>query len=232
MKNKKIAVIGLGDFGKQLVRCLNDEGHEIIAIDKNIDHINEIKDFCTNAIAIDSTDETAMKAQGLEEMDYVVLAVADDFETLIITSDILKNLGVKEIIARYQTELHIRILKMLGITNIFNPEEKAARNMSEMFVHSNIKGSMIISEEFRIAELLVPSFFIGKSVSEVGLKEKHNLLLITVKRLKSITKLKRRSDDQIIETLGIPSANTVFREKDIMVVFGNHLDVEKFLNII
>lgn len=232
MNTKKIAVIGLGDFGRELVKCLYEEKHEVIAIDKNMDLVEEIKDVCTNAVCLDSTDESAMEAQGLEDFDYVILATADDFETLVITSDILRRIGVKEIIARYQTPLHIRILKMLGITHIFNPEERAAKNMAEMFSHANIKGSIILSEDYRIAELLVPEFFNGKNIMEIKLKEKYNLLLITIKRHKNISKNKRREDDVILETLGIPSAETVFRSKDIMVVFGNHKDVEKFLSII
>ncbi|MDX1961482.1 MAG: TrkA family potassium uptake protein [Leptospiraceae bacterium] len=231
MKRKKIAVIGLGDFGKELVKCLHEERHEVIAIDKEMELIDEIKDFTTNAIRMDCTDEQAMKAQGLEEFDYVILATADDFETLIITSDILKRIGVKEIIARYQTELHVRILKMLGITSIFNPEERAAKNMAEMFAHANMKGSMMISEEFRIAELLVPEIFVGKTLEEVKLKEIYSLLLITIKRYKQ-TAGKRKEDAPTLETMGIPNNKTTFKTNDIMVVFGNHDDVEKFLNSI
>lgn len=232
MTRKKIAVIGLGDFGKELVKCLYEERHEVIAIDKEMELIDEIKDYCTNAICLDSTDENAMVAQGLEEMDYVILATADDFETLVITSDILKRIGVKEIIARYQTSLHVRILKMLGITQIFNPEERAAKNMAEMFGHANIKGSIIVSEDYRIAELVVPEFFNGKTVSEVKLKDKFNLLLLTIKRAKSTGRAKRRDDELMLEPLGIPSADTAFKSRDIMVVFGSHEDVEKFLNMI
>ncbi len=230
MNKKKIAVIGLGDFGIELVKSLYNEGHEVIAIDKDIDRVDMIKDYSYNAISIDSTDEQAMKSQGLDELDYVILAVADDFETLIITADILKRIVVKEIIARYQTDLHIRILKMLGITNVFNPEERAARNMSEMFGHSSIKGSIILSENYRIAELLVPEFFEGKTIFEIGLKEKYNLLLITIKRTKQTVKGKRKDDEIKIETIGIPNSETSFRNKDIMVVFGLHENIEKFLN--
>jgi trk system potassium uptake protein len=232
MKRKKLAVIGMGDFGKELVKSLYEEGHEVIAIDKNMELIDDIKDNCTNAVCLDATDENVMRTQGLEDMDYVILAIADNFETLIITSDILKRIGVKEIIARYQTPLHIRILKMLGITHVFNPEERAARNMAETFSHSSMKGSIILTENFRIAELFVPEFFNGKTLTEVKLKEKYNLLLITIQRYKRTGNHKRKSDDQVLETVGIPANNTVFRAGDIMVVFGSHNDIEKFLSLI
>jgi trk system potassium uptake protein TrkA len=230
MKHKKIAVIGLGGFGKELVKSLYEEGHEVVAIDRAMELIEEIKDYCTNAICMDATDEQSMKAQGLDNFDYVVLAIADDFETLILTSDILKRIGVKEIIARYQTELHIRILKMLGITHIFNPEERAAKNMAEMFRHKNMRGNLIIAENYRIAEMVVPEFFVGKTLAEVKLKEIYKLLLITIKRTKHNPKYKRKEDATTYETQGIPSFNMTFKEGDIMVVFGEDDDVEKFLD--
>lgn len=229
MKKRKIAVIGLGDFGQQLVKCLHEERQEVVAIDKDMDLIEDIKDYCTDAIRMDATDEAAMRALGLDDFDSVVLAVADDFETLIITSDILKRIGVREIIARYQTELHVRILKMLGITHIFNPEERAARNMAEMFRHSHLKGNMIIADDFRIAEIVVPDFFIGKALTDVKLKEAHQLLLVTIKRYKTATKQKRKDDNPIQETIGIPPNNFIFRHGDIMVVFGKDDAIEKFL---
>ncbi|MCE9501004.1 MAG: TrkA family potassium uptake protein [Leptospira sp.] len=232
MKKNKIAVIGLGDFGKELVKQLFLEKHEVVAIDKEMLTIDEIKDHCTNAICLDATDEHALRAQGLEEMDFVILATADDLETLVITADILRQLGVKEIIARYKTELHIRILKMLGITNIFNPEEKAARNMAEQFGHSSIKSSLIISEEFRIAELVIPELFAGKTVEEIQLKENYNLLLITIKRMRHNLQAKRKSDEMKQEVLGIPQKTTVFRSNDIITVFGKHEHVEEFLNTV
>ncbi len=235
MRKKKIAVIGLGDFGKKLVLCLYEEGHEVLVVDKDMDLIDGIKDSCTRAIRMDATDEIGMRSLGLEDFDYVVLAVADDFETLIITSDILKKIGVKEIIARYQSELQVRILKMLGITHVFNPEERAAKNMAEMFRHSHLKQSFVISESaegdsFRIAEIVVPEFFVGKTLAEVKLKETHHLLLITIKRFKQHPKFKRKEDSQILETLGIPPNNFIFRNNDIMVVFGHNDAIENFLD--
>lgn len=201
----------------------------MIAIDKDEEVIHDIRNDCTNAVCLDSTEADALKSQGLDEMDSVILAVADDFETLIITADALKRIGVKEIHARYQTDLHVRILKMLGITNIFNPEENAAKNMGEQFGYSNIKGNTIISDEYRISDVIIPEFFVGKTIEEVGLKENYNLHLITVKRYRANPKAKRRNDDMIQEVLGIPSKTLPFRSKDIISVFAKHEDVEYFL---
>lgn len=101
------------------------KGHEVLAIDNIHEEIEEIKDKCTAAVCLDATDENALRSQGLEDMDAVLISVAEKFEILIICADILKRLGVKEIYAGYKTPLHKRILRMICIQHIFNPEKKS-----------------------------------------------------------------------------------------------------------
>lgn len=231
-KRKKIAVIGLGDFGMVLVKCLNKEGHEVIAIDSEAERIEEIKDNCSDVAIMDSTDEAAMKNMGFKDFDRVILAVANDFETLMVTADILRNtLNLNNITARYQTELQKRLLKSsIGIVDLFNPEETAAMNMAEQFDHQLMRKSFILSDNFRIAEFQIPRSFIGRTLAEINLKEDYKLLLITVKRFRASEKSNRSTDIKDIEPIGIPEQSIIFRENDIIVVFGNHTDIEDFFD--
>jgi trk system potassium uptake protein TrkA len=222
MNRKKIAVIGLGEFGLILVKCLHREGHEVIAIDKSMDLIDDIADHCTTAVCLDSTDEKAMHSQGLEEMDAVILASADNLEMMVVTIDILKKIGVKEIVARYKNELQIRILNMFGITKTFNPEERAALNMAEQFSHHSMRMSTILTDEYRIAEIDVPPIFVGKSLSESHLKEEYRLNIVTIKR-RDPRNLSRE------EIIGIPISSTVLQKNDILILFGKHDDIDRFL---
>lgn len=229
-KRKKIAVIGLGDFGLVLVKCLNKEGHEVVAIDTDEDRIEAVKEDCSDVAIMDSTDEVAMRNMGFDEFDRVILAVAKNFEKLMVTADILTRiLNLKNITVRYQTELQKRILKhTIGITDLFNPEETAAMNMAEQFDHRLIRKAIIISDNFRLAEFQVPRSFVGKSLEELKFKETFRLLLVTVKRLKVGEKSNRSTDDKELEPIGIPDQSIVFKESDIIVVFGNHIDLEDF----
>lgn len=228
MRAKKIVVIGLGDFGRQLVRALYREGHEVTAIDRDLQTIEDIADECTNAVCLSSTDEKAMRSQGLEDMDAIILASAESFETLIVTADILKKIGVKEIIGRYRNDLQIRILRMLGVSSIYNPEETAARNMAERFHHEGIKTSIFMSESHRVAEIVVPSSITGLSLIDSRLREDFRLNLITIKRPRK--KIKGNHRGETDEILGLPDANFVFEEGDILIVFGTHHDIDRFLD--
>lgn len=182
MIRKKIAVIGLGDFGLELTRRLFEEGHEVLAIDRNMESVERIKDECAEAVCMDSNDESALRAQGLEEMDAVILTHSSNFETMLITADLCRSIGVRQIVARYRTGLHKRILQMLGIENIFNPEERAARNMAESFSHVDFHQTVNVWEHYQLTEIKIPTALIGLSLEESGLRESYNLNVLAVRR--------------------------------------------------
>ncbi|TGL56274.1 TrkA family potassium uptake protein [Leptospira ognonensis] len=229
MERKKIAVIGIGSFGKLFAKYLFQEGHEVLAIDKREDIIQDIKDFTTVAVSLDATDESALRSQAIEEMDIVVLAIADDFQTSVICADILKKIGAKNIYARYQTDLQQKILSLLGIANLFNPEERAARSMSEMLGYSSVKSNFLVSEEYSVVEVNVPKRYIDKTIAEADIRHKYEINIITIKRYIVNKESKRASDSKIEKILGIPKGSMTLRENDILVIFASQQSLNKFL---
>ncbi len=229
MERKKIAVIGLGSFGKLLAVYLTQEGHEVLAIDKSQEVILEIKEAVTFVACLDATEENAMRAQGIHEMDIAVIALAEDFQTSIICADILKKLGIKDIYARYQTALHKRIFELLEVVNTFNPEEKAAKSMSEILGHSKVKSAFLVSDEYSVSEIVLPIRCIDKKISELDLRSKFSLNIVTIKRPKKDGGFKRASDKKADTILGIPLGEMVLQENDILVIFGAQKDINRFL---
>ncbi|TGK90057.1 TrkA family potassium uptake protein [Leptospira bourretii] len=229
MQRKKIAVIGIGSFGKLFVRYLFDDGHEVIAIDKDPIIIDSIKDYVTIAVTLDATDEHALQSQGISEVDYAVIALADDFETSIICAESLKKCGVKNIYARYQTELQMKVLALLGIKDLFNPEEKAARSMAETLSFSGMRSSFLLSDEYSVVEVTVPKRYINQTIADADLRHKYNINVITIKRPTINKDTKRASDSKSEKILGIPHGNTILKEEDIIVLFGSQTDLTRFL---
>ncbi|MCG6139860.1 potassium channel family protein [Leptospira mtsangambouensis] len=229
MQRKKIAVIGIGSFGKLFVRYLFDDGHEVIAIDKDPIIIDSIKDYVTIAVTLDATDEHALQSQGISEVDYAVIALADDFETSIICAESLKKCGVKNIYARYQTELQMKVLALLGIKDLFNPEEKAARSMAETLSFSGMRSSFLLSDEYSVVEVTVPKRYINQTIADADLRHKYNINVITIKRPTINKDTKRASDSKSEKILGIPHGNTILKEDDVIVLFGSQTDLARFL---
>ncbi|PJZ71340.1 potassium uptake system NAD-binding protein [Leptospira perolatii] len=225
MKKKKIAVIGLGDFGIELVKRLHEDGHEVTAVDQDEVKVDKIKDECTYCVTIDSTDESELREHGLEDMDTVVIAIGDNFENLIVTADVLRRMNVKSIYARYQYDLDKRVLKMLGIENLFNPEEQAARSMAEQLGHTGVKGVTAIGEDFRMLEIILPKGMSGKTLAQCKFREEWNLNLVTVKRPKKALKKGAAIED----VLGIPQPDLILKQNDVLVLFGKQKDLEKLI---
>lgn len=218
VNRKKFAVIGLGDFGSNLVRFLAEEGQEVVAIDIDIEKVDDLKDIATEALCLDSTDDRALKSLSLHEFDAVVLAAADNFETLMITADLIKKMGVDKIYARYRTELHKRLLALLGIHRCFNPEERAAKNMAEQLSYGeSILTSLQLRGDLRLIEATAPSSIVGLSLRDTGMREKYALNLVAIQRSR------QRGETEI------PTSRTIIHDKDILIIFGHQSDIESFL---
>lgn len=224
MKNRrrKIVVIGLGEFGRRLVPSLYSEGHEVLAIDSNMEQVEAIKDQCTVAVCIDCTDEKAMRELDLASFDTAIIAISENFETLLVAADILKKIGITEIIARYRSELQKRILNMLGIQEIFNPEQKAAASMAEMFRYEGVHDSFLVGQEYRIVEVAAPEGIHGLKVGDLDIREKYQLNLITIRR-----RLKDKTEKKV---LGIPQKDSVIYSGDDLLLFGKTEHIDRFLD--
>lgn len=226
---KKIAVIGLGSFGKLLVKSLYDEGHEIVAIDKSLDEVEEIATFNQTSFQADCREKDILVKHDILSMDSVVLTMSDSFEDMLITIDRLQEVGVKSILARYKTPLQKKILQLMGVVDVFNPEETAAMNLAERLRYDSLKNAIRLDGEFQIDEVQVPKRIVGKTLDEIKLLETYNLTLVTIKRLSSDPKHHRASDEKKYSILGIVPYDTIFKQEDTLLIFGKEKDLNLFL---
>jgi trk system potassium uptake protein TrkA len=214
---KKIAVIGLGDFGKALVKKLNQDGHEVTAIDRDLKTIEDIKDYCTHAVCLDSTDETSLLAQGIRDMDLIYLTSSANFEALIVTTKILEKHCPKErIIVRYRNEIQKEILeKMFNIHKIFNPEEEAAKNMSLLAKHHIIGKSYSIFDNYEIIEVQVPKKYLDKPIKDIDIRSVYNINILMIKQ----------KDKEIDVTPEYKLTN-----EDVLLIFGRQDNIKRFID--
>lgn len=229
MAIKKFCVIGLGYFGYNLAVRLNDLGTEVLVIDNHQEIIDEIHEKVTHAICMDSTDPKAMKGLGLEEMDAVIVAIGENFESSILTTALLQEIGVKKIYNRVISVVHERLLKLMNVTELLVPEAEAAEHLVKRLVMPGLIESYQISKEFGIFEIPVPKSFIGKNLLELNLRQKYNVNLITFKKI-----LKKRGfltigERDEVEVAGVPSPEDIITEKSILVLFGRDKDIKNLI---
>jgi trk system potassium uptake protein TrkA len=225
----RFAVIGLGQFGESIARTLSDSGAEVLAIDIDLDKVEAIKDDVAYAVALDSTDVKALKAQNIQDMDAIVVAIGENFEGLLLTTVLLLELEVERIIARAANSQQRMILEKMGIEEILSPEETVGKTVAEMLLHPNMKSFLPLPDDYEIVEINTPARVVDQTISEIGLREKYNLNLITVKRLYD-EKVEGQLQ-QVEHIIGVPRADTFLKETDIMIILGKSKDVNKFIEV-
>lgn len=225
----KFAVIGLGQFGTSIARTLAGRGAEVLAIDINLDKVEAMKDDVAYAVALDSTDVKALQAQNIMDMDAVVVAIGENFEGLLLTTVRLMELGINRLIARAANAQQRMILEKVGVKEILSPEDTVGKTVAEMLLHPNMHSFLPLPDDYEIVEINTPNRVVNQTVSEVGLREKYNLNLITIKRI-----YEEEKEGEVVKVehiIGVPKGDTVLYETDIIIILGKVQDVNKFIEV-
>ena len=212
---KRVVVIGLGIFGSQLARQLYESGLEVVAIDKNRDVVQRIKDHSTKAVLADATDKEVLESIGIDAKDTVVISFGEDLSASTLLTLYLKEMKVKEIIVKVPNEDYKRILLKVGASEAIIPEREMANKVARSIISPNVLEYLPISEDYTIVELAPPTAFIGKSLVELDLRKKYNLQVIAIR-------------DVLADKLQlVPRASAVIKDSDVLVIIGREEDIRK-----
>ena len=223
----KIIVFGLGNFGMALSLSLTETGNEVIAIDKQMDKINLVKDKISHAICMDSTNELAYEALPLKDADKVIVAIGENEGAAIITTAIVKKLSNVKIISRALSPIHDTVLEAMGIYSIVHPEQGSADRLTKQINFKSTLENYQLDNNYTISEVKAKKEFYGKTLQELDSIDKYHLTLITI--IREIEKKNLIGKKTVVkETIGRTSRETLVLENDILVVFGNNKDIENY----
>ena len=211
---KRVVVIGLGIFGFNIAKELYQNGFEVIAIDKNKEMIQQIREFSTKAILGDGTDKGIMESIGMETEDVAIISFGEDLAASTLITLHLKEMHIKDIIVKAPNEDHKRILERVGATEVIIPEKAMANKVAKTLIAPNILDYIPLSQDYTICEIAPPLSFLGKTIGEIQLRKKHHVGVIASRDVLT---------DQIQM---IPSADFVIKDSDILVVIGKEQDKE------
>ncbi len=212
---KRVVVVGLGIFGLNIAKELFENGFEVIAIDKNKDVINHIRDFSTKAIVADATDKELLEMIGIQQDDIVIVSFGEDLAASTLLTLHLKELKIETIIVKAPNEDHKRILEKVGATEVIIPEKEMAGRVAKSLISPNVLDYLPVSEDFTICEVAPPSSFLGKSIADLKLRGKYHVEVIAIRDVLS---------DRIQL---VPQADFVIKDSDILIVIGKEQDIQK-----
>lgn len=179
----QFAVIGIGNFGYYLGRHLYERGHEVIALDINRTLVQRIKDFVSQAVVADATEREVLESLGIQEVDTAVVCIGTRMQASILATLHLRELGVKQILAKAVSEEHGRILKKIGADEIFFPEKDLAVSVGSRLDNPNMLDYLPFIEGYSIVELAPPREFVGKTLSDLDLINRYGIQVLAVKEI-------------------------------------------------
>lgn len=229
----KFVIIGLGQFGKALALYLSDSGFEVTVLDQKESVVEEIKNHVADAHIGDATDMRVLRRLELVgDETYVIVAVGECFERNILITAQLKELGVKNLYARSVNELHGKVLKLIGITELFRVEDVAAKQLAARFINEGLMRLRKIDATHSLADVRLPDEWIGKTLQEVNMRKQYHVNLLTVRRGK-MSESNTSADDVLSQpeqpVIDTPEPGMQFQEGDVLVVFGKDDDLTGFV---
>ena len=211
---KEFAVIGLGRFGGSICRALSDEGMEVMAIDTDEDKVNEYATIASHAVVGDTTDETVLKSLGIRNFDHVIVAIGDNIQASILTTLILKELGVKNITVKAQNDYHEKVLSKNGADRIVHPERDMGRRIAHNIISNNVLDYLELSDEHSIVEIVASDRLIGNTIIDLDIRAKYGINIVAMKRGREI--------------IVSPQADEQIQKDDILIVIGADTDISRF----
>lgn len=211
---KQFLVIGLGRFGASVARTLTEAGHEVLGVDSREELVQAVSGMVTQAVQADATDEQVLRSLGVSNFDVAVVAIGQDIQSSIMCTLLLKEMGLKYVIAKAQNHLHGKVLKKTGADRVVFPERDMGVRVAQNLVSTNLLDYIELSEDYSIMEFTAPAFTVGKTLAQLRLPNKFGINVIAIKTGPREINIAPKADD-------------VINEGDILVLAGENKQLKK-----
>lgn len=210
---KQFAVIGCGRFGSSVAKTLYTLGHDVMAIDNNESVVANISEYVTHAVQVDATNLSSLRAIGVRNFDTVIIAIGSNIEASLLATLQIKELGVKRIVAKAQSDIHAKLLYQVGAERVVFPEMEMGIKIAHNLISSNILDQIELDPNYSIVEISSFSRWEGRKLSELNFREKYGINVMAIKK-----------GNQINIS---PSAVDVINQNDVIVVIGHKNDLKR-----
>ena len=210
---KSVLLIGLGRFGRGVAEKLNELHHQVLAVDKSEERVNEILPLVTDAQIGDATSETFLRSLGVDNFDVCIVTIGEDFQSSLETTSLLKELGAKKVVSRASREVHKKFLLRNGADDVVYPEGQLAAWTAIRHTTEHVLDYIALDSEYAIYDLSVPAEWHGKTVGGLDIRRKYNLNILAV-----------RGDGQ---PSMVVTGDTMLQENQTILVLGTWKDVQK-----
>jgi len=224
---ERFAVIGLGRFGMRLAVSLADAGAEVIAIDRSRELVEQVKDRVALAVCLDATDEEALRAQGIDKVDVAIVGIGTNFEESVLSTVILKQIGVPRVISRATTTTRGHVLARVGANDIVNPERESADRWRSRLLAPAVLERTVLAEGYSLVQVQAPASFHDRSLADLAVNTRYRVLVVAIRR----TVQEEEGGGQVGSrevVITAPGPDSVVRPDDVLVLIGSDQAIEGF----
>ena len=214
---KSILLIGVGRFGRHIIRKLNAMNHQVMAVDHDEDRIQDVLSSVTSAQIGDSTNEEFLSSLGISNFDACIVTIGDDFQNSLETVYLLKELGARKVIARASREIQEKFLLRNGADEVVYPEKQMAAWTAIRCASDHVLDYIELDDDYSIYELAIPNEWCGKTILELDIRKKFNINILGIREYGKLN-------------MNI-TPNTVLNSRKSMLVLGNEKIIEKCFHI-
>lgn len=210
---KQYVVFGLGRFGSSLVKALAETDAEVLAVDMDYDKVQEHSSYATQAVQANAIDETVLRQLGVNNFDHAFVSFGDNIEASILTSLMLKELGVPIVWSKSQSDYHTKVLEKIGVDRVIQPERDIARRIAKHVVSDKLIDFIELSRHYSMAEIIASEKLHDKTLTQLHFRSKYRCILIGI----------QRGEEVIIA----PTADVRIQKGDILFIIGQNSDIER-----
>lgn len=209
---KQFAVFGLGSFGMSIAVTLQKLGCEVVAVDEDMDRVEEAADKVSFAMAADVGDPEVIEAMGARNLDGVVVAVSG-MEASILATMVSKEIGVPYVITKARNDLHEKVLKKVGADVVIFPEREMGMRIARSMVSKNFADWIALSDEYSMIETAIPQKWVGKTLLDLDVRKNYDV---------SVVGIKRNGEFEVS-----PDPKKTLEEGILMILIGSNKALEK-----
>ena len=214
---KSVLLVGLGRFGFNMAEKLNELDYEVMAIDKDESKVNGVLPLVTDAQIGDATNEAFLESLGVNSYDICFVTISADFQSSLVATALLKDLGAKRVVARASSEVHRKFLLRNGADDVFYPAKQVADWAVIRYAADHVLDYIALDSEYAIYDLSVPEEWDQRTVGSLDIRKKYNLNVLAIRGNSS-------------SSMAITS-ETVLRANQTILVLGTWKDIQKCFKI-
>jgi len=216
---KRFVVVGLGNFGSSVAETLHSIGHDVAALDRDSERVDQMSRLVTRAAAGDGTDMRTLERLGAEDADAAVISTGDNITASAMTALLLRDLGVDEIYVKVISHDHARLIEKIGVTETIFPERESGIRLGKRISSKSLLNYVQLGADFSLQEMAVPNVWVGRSLRDLQLPRRHGISVVAV-------------HDVLMDRIQpVPDPDALLKESDTLLVAGRDENLAKAANL-